>query len=136
MLADPGEMAVTAPAAETDATSGALLDHSISESATARPSASVTVASRVADAPTRSVTALGATSMVTAGGVRRPAGSSEQERHTKPRRSARELKWRDEEGAENQAIYYGGYFPPTLQGGDQAVKVAAGSVAGDISGLP
>lgn len=115
MLADPGETAVTAPAAETDATSGALLDHSISESATARPSASVTVASRVVDAPTRSVTALGATSIVTPGGARRPAGSSEQERHTKPRRSAREPRWRGEAGAANQAIHYCGYFLQTVQ---------------------
>jgi hypothetical protein len=135
MLAEPGEVAVTAPAGETEATSGALLDHSISESETARPSASVTVASRVADAPTRSVIALRATSMVSAGGVRRPVGSSEQERHTKPKRSAREPRWRGEAGAENQAIYSGGYFPPTLQGGDQVVKVAAGSVPEDISGL-
>lgn len=127
MRADPGETAVTAPAAETDATSGALLDHSISDSAIARPSASVTVASRVADAPTRSVTALGATSMVTAGGVRRPAGSSEQERH-KPRRSAREARWRGEAGAENQAIHYCGYFLQAVQA-DRGTSACRGFVS-------
>jgi hypothetical protein len=37
MLADPGETAVTVPAFETEATPGSLLDHSMSESVTARP---------------------------------------------------------------------------------------------------
>ncbi len=73
--------------------------------------------------------------MVSAEGVRRPAGSFEHAMHTELRRTTRAPMWQGKAEAVNQPIYYGEYFTPAVQAGDSAVQVAAGSAREDIWGL-